>query len=674
MLGLLLDSRYRLVQSLGAGGFSQTYIAEDTRRPGSPVCVVKHLKSTASSPQFLDMSRRLFLKEAEALEKLGNFDRIPRLLAYFEEGGEFYLVQELIEGSTLSSEMPPGCHWLESAVIELLQDCLTTLEFVHSYNVIHRDVKPDNIIRRQSDRKLVLVDFGTVKETNTQVNESIGEAPNTIGIGTYGYMPVEQIRGKPRKSSDIYALGIICIQALTGIMPMELEEDVNTEELIWQNHAEQASNELKSILAKMVCYQSKNRYQSASEALEAIQPLLLAYPSIQMNTSLGYALTQPASPPGYLPTQVNHLPISKQKSIPKTQPISTQPINYANGTKPDDSGKEGSIPSSNSIPISNSSTASSNTSLLNDTTETTRQDTNNILNQLITLLKSSLGLTIGVAAIVALLATVALDWSSTGTKEKLVQDLKQLLKESRYEECIKQVKNPKTVKLFTGSSPSAKKTENEIYSILGECQLAQAKDLAGNIKFAEAVELADQVPNVIKASAEAQKLIAQWSISILENATEIYEERGSLDEAVTLARRIPSKSPNFDEAREKSLQWQQETKFNKKLLKSAQEALDQGQWQKALFEARLIISTPYWRNQSDRIIREAEKYTKSPSPSPLSPPTSTPSPNPKSSTTPSPTPTPVDTPTLSPAPTPTNGLDICPGPLCLDNSNSRQKK
>lgn len=270
--GKILDGRYRIVKVLGSGGFSETYIAEDTKLPGNPLCVVKQLKPANSKPEQLAVARRLFTSEAQTLQKLGTHTQIPQLLAYFEEEEEFYLIQEYIVGHALSQETPSGKRLDETAVIEILQDLLQTLAFVHNNSVIHRDIKPSNIIRRESDGKLVLIDFGAVKEVTTQVVDNSEQTAFTIGIGTRGYAPSEQCYGRPQYSSDIYAVGMIGIKALTGMTPHEIERDANGE-LKWVDKA-YVSHSLSNILSKMVREDFQQRYQSASAALEALQELV----------------------------------------------------------------------------------------------------------------------------------------------------------------------------------------------------------------------------------------------------------------------------------------------------------------------------------------------------------------------------------------------------------------
>jgi tetratricopeptide (TPR) repeat protein/tRNA A-37 threonylcarbamoyl transferase component Bud32 len=271
MLGKTVGGRYQIIRHLGGGGFGQTYLAEDWHLPGKPQCVVKQLKPKVTDAKALQTARRLFDREAEVLYSLGNHDQIPRLFAHFEENQEFYLVQEFIEGAVLSRLMKAEGVFSEEQVILLLQDILTTLEFVHQQHVIHRDIKPSNLIRRKSDQKIVLIDFGAVKQIGVASDES-EQTTATIAIGSMGYMPNEQLAGKPRYSSDVYAVGMIGIRALTGLYPAQLSEDWQTGEIRWRDKAD-VSTELADILDQMIRYDFRQRYQSAAEALNDLNQL-----------------------------------------------------------------------------------------------------------------------------------------------------------------------------------------------------------------------------------------------------------------------------------------------------------------------------------------------------------------------------------------------------------------
>ena len=289
MKGKILGSRYKIIDYLAEGGFGRTYLAEDTQLPGRDICLVKQLYPSRSDPRFMTIARRLFATEASTLHHLGHHQQIPKLLAYFEEEEKFYLVQQYIEGVTLTEELNSGLRWTELEAIAFLQDGLNVLQFVHEQRVIHRDIKPDNIIRCKSDGKLVLVDFGSVKEVLQEQQEqqtNIGEL--TIAVGTQGYMPTEQARGKPRPTSDIYALGMIAIQGLTGISPLDLPEDEEGE-ILWESAAD-ISPELAEILTRMTRYHFKDRYKSAREVLQALDKLPNLATKVQSFTNL-----QPAS-------------------------------------------------------------------------------------------------------------------------------------------------------------------------------------------------------------------------------------------------------------------------------------------------------------------------------------------------------------------------------------------
>jgi serine/threonine protein kinase, bacterial len=333
MIGKLLDYRYKVIRVLATGGFGETYIAEDTKRPGNPICVVKHLKPVSRDSKIFDTAKRLFQSEAETLERLGNHDQIPRLLAYFDDSLEFYLVQEFIEGHTLSEELVSGETWTEAQVIQLLDEILNILEFVHQQGVIHRDIKPDNIIRRRSDNKLVLVDFGAVKQLRAGAYPNRSSA--TVAIGTPGYMPTEQGQGKPRPNSDIYALGIIAIQALTGIAPMDLQEDQNTGEILWQ-HLAPVNQQLATVLNKMVRYHFKDRYQNAAEALQALRTFMPArvssvqeYPKVY-SSEKSYAIARIPSPQSRQKT----IAVAPGNREPQAAIASTKPV-HRGATGPD---------------------------------------------------------------------------------------------------------------------------------------------------------------------------------------------------------------------------------------------------------------------------------------------------------------------------------------------------
>ena len=268
LIGTLLRDRYRITKVLGAGGFGETYLAQDTLRPGNPVCVVKQLKIVSDNPKAHQLARRLFESEAVVLGQLGEHNQIPRLLAYFEVQESFYLVQEMIEGKLLRDLLARSQPLSQRAVVRLLLDLLPVVSFVHSQGVIHRDIKPSNIIRRDIDKRYILIDFGAVKTiSNKLANISGTQFTSTVGIGTQGYMPSEQSAGMPSVRSDLYALGITAIEALTGCPPHALKRSEDGE-IIWSHRVTEVSLDLSRIISKMVRYDFNKRYAAAEDVIE----------------------------------------------------------------------------------------------------------------------------------------------------------------------------------------------------------------------------------------------------------------------------------------------------------------------------------------------------------------------------------------------------------------------
>jgi serine/threonine protein kinase len=263
--GDIIKERYQLKNTLTSSGKSISYLADDLSKEAEKVTVfIKILQ-----PRYFVEKR--FNAEIATLKKIGTHDQIPSLIDAFRENEYFILVHEFINGEPLSKIVERKI-FTEREIINFLFDVLKILDFVHNQNVIHRDITPSNIIRRKSDQKFILVDFGAVKEINTMALD-----PNTKNIysqviGTPGYMPPEQYNGKPKYNSDLYALGRTAIFALTGKLPLELENRETGKLDNWQNLTTISEN-LATILNKMMTPKYSERYQSVEEVINDLKPL-----------------------------------------------------------------------------------------------------------------------------------------------------------------------------------------------------------------------------------------------------------------------------------------------------------------------------------------------------------------------------------------------------------------
>jgi serine/threonine protein kinase, bacterial len=270
----LLSDRYQIIRTLGSGGFGETFLAEDTHMPSRRRCVVKRLRPVQDNPQINQLVQERFQREAAILEQLGNDqDQIPELYAYFygQADQQFYLVQEWIDGDTLGAIAHQQGRLSEAEVRRILITLLPVFDYVHRKAIIHRDVKPDNIIVRRLDQQPVLIDFGAVRETMGTALNSQGRPTQSIIIGTPGYMASEQSVGRPVYSSDLYSLGLTAVYLLTGKQPQEFATNPSTSDILWRSDAPQISSELAHILDKAIASHPRDRYQTAPEFLLALQ-------------------------------------------------------------------------------------------------------------------------------------------------------------------------------------------------------------------------------------------------------------------------------------------------------------------------------------------------------------------------------------------------------------------
>jgi DNA-binding response OmpR family regulator len=222
----LLGGHYQIERPLSCGGFGCTYLVRDQHRPGRPLCVLKQLnpqflpdESVSSisgwqALQSLAEARLGFEQEAEILERVGSHPQLPQLLAFFEQDQQSYLVQQFMPGSPLDQLRAQGSQWTAAQAIHFLRQMLNLLSYLHKEGIIHRDLKPANILQAGDPDQATynLVDFGAAVFSSDKPTYS-------LFVGTEGYAPPEQYEGQPRPNSDLYALGQVALEMLTGQAP-----------------------------------------------------------------------------------------------------------------------------------------------------------------------------------------------------------------------------------------------------------------------------------------------------------------------------------------------------------------------------------------------------------------------------------------------------------------------
>lgn len=536
MIGQLLQARYQIVQSLDAGVFGQTYIAVDLVDPENSKCVIKNLKNSSFSPSYLDNLRLCFLNETAALNLLGSHPQIPQLITCFEENEQLYLVQEFVEGHSLSVELPThqywGCNWTESEVVQFLEDVLGILEFVHSQGVIHCDIKPENLIRRTIDGKLVLIDFGSIQSVDLGLD---GELPiDGIPVTSLGYIPPEQFIGQTQPNSDIYALGIIAIQAITGREALEFQVDPQTNEIIWRTQDISVNDYLAAVISQMIRYDCQERFQSAGEVLHIlkqmfretkIQPIAEICDEVYQRTTVESDETQPQLTSGQLPSLLTGMKVG----------LAANSLLMGLGV----------------YSLMNNSPAYSETETLYKATEEYQTGD---LQKALALAKSIPAHSNVYPEAQATIEEWQHQWQFAAAQYQIAE---QALNERRWSDVLDVA--PKVPDILYWQSKVDKLVKQAHVSIETQTHnlLSQAYEKAIAREFATAIEYLRQIPQESSAGALVQHKLAEYSEKrqiraayFLHNAN-LKASMGDFNGAVKLLRKIPQNTPVYAQAQAK---------------------------------------------------------------------------------------------------------------------------
>ncbi|MGI8500102.1 MAG: protein kinase domain-containing protein [Hassallia sp.] len=272
-VGTVLQNRYRIIQILGQGGFGRTYLAEDQRR-FNELCAIKELIPIATGTGAWEKAQELFAREAAILYQIQH-PQIPQFRERFEEDQRLFLVQDYVAGKTyraiLDERKAVGETFTEAEVLLIMRSLLPVLEHIHGKGIIHRDISPENIILRESDRLPVLIDFGVVKELATKL-QSLNMSMPVTTVGKLGYAPAEQMQtGRAYPSSDLYALAVTVLVLLTGKEPQELFDE-NQLTWNWQKLVK-VDPRFAQILNRMLSHSPSDRFASVADVTQALQVL-----------------------------------------------------------------------------------------------------------------------------------------------------------------------------------------------------------------------------------------------------------------------------------------------------------------------------------------------------------------------------------------------------------------
>jgi serine/threonine protein kinase len=260
----LKGDRYHCERILGEGSMGRTYLATD-QETGEKVAVKALFPSRLATTKDFE----LFEREATILQRMEH-DQIPAYIDAFSEGeGEdlcYFIVQGFVEGETLQAVLQSRARFVEEDLVELMISLAEILEYIHNLDprVVHRDIKPSNVILDPTGKKPSLVDFGAVREV---VRLTMGGG-STI-IGTFGYMPPEQLMGQAIPASDLYSLGITALECLARRTP----NDLHGEDARRMIDEASISEDFRRVMRRLCEPRLDARYETARQVIEDLKAI-----------------------------------------------------------------------------------------------------------------------------------------------------------------------------------------------------------------------------------------------------------------------------------------------------------------------------------------------------------------------------------------------------------------
>ena len=546
----LQKGKYLLKEKLGEGGFGITYKA--INQILGRIVVIKTFKSELSQRnESSDLSQK-FLNEAQRLVKCYH-PNIVRFYDFFIEDNMPYIVMDYIDGPTLDQIVFPNKPLTEEIAIEYIQQISAALSVIHQNGLLHRDIKPQNLILDRQKQQVILIDFGLAREFDRKIIKTY------TSLVSEGYAPIEQYlpQAQQTPATDIYGLAATLYTLVTAQTPIAASLRNRLPLDPPEQTRPELSERLSQAIMKGMALELEQRPRSIDEWL-ALLPKINTYKLINL-------------PKGNSIAPKN---VKKEFKSGKDQNITekAKKITWREGSQK-----------------KNSSSKFTNNEKIN--------------SFLLVIFSLSIIIGIGIFLYSKVLELKDFNIQSKKSREvkekkaKKIQQLQDYFNTGEYEKCVDRAQN-----LLQENF----QTNFEFKQVLKNCQLAQSQKLAEQGLFKDAINLAQEISDEHSEYQEMQRLIRKWSEQILTLAKKKYE-LGELDIALSYLKDISiDNSPFYKEAQKRLARWTKEWETNKKNFQAAQAALNKSQWQEAQIKTEKLTH-PYWKKEAKQIAQTSNQ-------------------------------------------------------------------